>query len=62
MSSLESCLEYNSDSVGFKYNDVKKVFACIEGERDQSPWYWILQLKDGTCGLLKGDCDYTGWD
>lgn len=55
------CLIYNSD-VGFTIEDVARVHAVVEGERDGMPWHWLLALNDGRIMRLYGYCDYTGWD
>lgn len=57
---LKAALEYNSPGIDFV--DISEVLAVVEGERDDSSWYWVLRLHDGSVGLLQGWCDYTGWD
>lgn len=42
--------------------EIERVWAFVEGEHDQNDWCWVLELKDGTFGMLRGGCDYTGWD
>lgn len=57
---LHACLEFNPQS--FDVDDIERVAAVWEGERDADNWRWVLQFKDGRAALLIGGCDYTGWD
>lgn len=57
---LEACLEYTQKDITCE--QVETVFAFVPGEHDSTDYFWILGLKDGTIGLLRGGCDYTGWD
>jgi len=57
---LNACIAYNE--IGFKYQDIAKVHALREGERDGKDYYWVMTLKNGQIGLLRGGQDYTGWD
>lgn len=64
---LVACLECNPQS--FVIEDVDKVLAVYEGERDERDWRWVLKLtkeakqKHGSPFVyLQGGCDYTGWD
>ncbi len=61
---LVAALEYNPDA-GITVDQIDKVLAVVEGERDESDWRWILKLKKGApakFAFLQGGCDYTGWD
>lgn len=65
---LQACLEYNPQA-GYTVEEIAKVCAVIEGERDEASWHWILLLNDapgrdvsGRYVYLTGSCDYTGWD
>lgn len=42
--------------------DIDVIVAEVCGENDGYPWYWILQMKDGTFSYATGWCDCTGWD
>ena len=57
---LKACLEYND--TGITESQVGEVLAYVPGGHDESDYFWVLELKDGTIGLLRGGCDYTGWD
>lgn len=62
---LYACLEYNPQGK-YLIDDIDKVLAVVEGENDESDWFWILRLKKPVDGnrfvYLTGGCDYTGWD
>lgn len=65
---LAACLDYNGQSY-FNVDDIERVLAVIEGERDGAAWHWILELKKTAANYSKGPyvylvgwCDYTGWD
>lgn len=58
---LEGCLEYNPQD-GFTVDDIQKILAVWEGERDEADWHWVLKLTDNRFVYLRGGCDYTGWD
>jgi hypothetical protein len=59
---LEACIEYNSESIPFVFKDINQIISFIEGEPDFTDWVWFLELKDTTIGIIRGGCDYTGWD
>lgn len=58
---LPACLNYN-EQPGFGLADVVEILAVFEGENDSFEWRWILKLSKGRFALLKGGCDYSGWD
>ena len=58
---IRACLEYNPQK-GFDVEDIDKVLAVVEGERDGKDWHWIFSLHDKRYVYLVGGCDYTGWD
>jgi len=58
---LSAALEYNPGS-GRNEEDIKRVLAIHEGERDEEDWVWLVEFVDGERGLYIGGCDYTGWD
>lgn len=58
---LGACLNYNPQNT-FTLEDIAKVLAVFEGERDSEDWRWVLQLNDNRFVFLQGGCDYTGWD
>lgn len=33
-----------------------------QGERDGGDWIWRVVLSDGETWIVRGWCDYTGWD
>jgi hypothetical protein len=57
---LEACLKYNQTS--FSAQQIKRVLAVYEGERDRTPWHWIIQTIGDRMIYLSAGCDYTGWD
>ena len=64
---LVACLEYNGQP--FDIEEVEKVLAVFEGEKDEYDWSWILKLNKKASKkykakfvYLQGGCDYTGWD
>ena len=44
---LDACLEYNPQDE-FVLDDIEKVIAVHEGERDKEDWRWVLRLKKRT--------------
>lgn len=56
---LDACIEYNVPELE---GQVRRVWAYVEGQHDESDYFWALELKDGTFGMLRGGHDYTGWD
>lgn len=58
---LPACLHYNPQA-DVALEDIREVLAVYEGEHDSRDWRWILKLSGGRFALLKGGCDYTGWD
>ena len=58
---LVSAFENNED-VELKIEDIDKVVAVHEGERDGNIWIWLVKLCSKEYALLEGWCDYTGWD
>jgi hypothetical protein len=60
-----AALEYNSQD-GWGLENVHKVRAVVEGERDESAWHWIVELtrmpKNKSFVYMTGSCYYTGWD
>ena len=52
----------NNPQAGLNFDEVAEIIHCVEGEQDAAPWYWFLQLIDGTFAYASGGCDYTGWD
>jgi hypothetical protein len=64
---LSACLEFNPQT--FTVNDIEKVLAVFEGERDERDWRWVIKVtkecalkNGGRFVFLQGGCDYTGWD
>jgi hypothetical protein len=57
---IKYAFDYNS--LGGRLDDIDVIVAEVCGENDGYPWYWILQMKDGTFSAATGWCDYTGWD
>ncbi|MDE2102559.1 MAG: hypothetical protein KGL39_35255 [Patescibacteria group bacterium] len=57
---LRYALEYNPCGKG--YEEIERVLAKHDGEKDEEDWVWLVQFKDGARGLYMGGCDYTGWD
>lgn len=47
---------------GITVKQIADVLAVVYGEHDESSYYWVLRLTDGTVGMLQGWHDYTGWD
>jgi hypothetical protein len=58
---LRSCLAYN-DQGEWNEGNIDRVLAVWEGENDGDDWRWVIRLLDGRHLLLRGGCDYTGWD
>ena len=58
---LVSAFENNED-VELNVEDIDKVVAVREGERDGNSWLWLVKLCSKEYVLLEGWCDYTGWD
>lgn len=58
---LEACLIHNPQP-GFTADDIDAVLAVWEGQNDGDAWRWVLALKGGRYAVLRGWCDYTGWD
>lgn len=62
---LYACLEFNPQP-GLDIQNIDKVLAVHEGERDEEDWQWIIRLIKKVDGMkyvyLVGGCDYTGWD
>jgi hypothetical protein len=63
--------EYDNDDIKYAFvsnglserlNDIDVIVAEVCGENDGYPWYWILQMKNGTYSWASGWCDYSGWD
>lgn len=60
---LVSCLEYNQQPAPLDdVLHVESVLAIWEGRNDAEDWRWVLKLITGEFVLLRGGCDYTGWD
>lgn len=53
---------FECNSLSDKLELIDVIVAEVCGENDGYPWYWILQMKDGTFAHAEGSCDYTGWD
>lgn len=53
---------FTHNSLGSRLDDIDVIVAEVCGENDGYPWYWILQMKNGTFSWATGGCDYTGWD
>lgn len=53
---------FQCNSLGDRLKDIDVIVAEVCGENDGYPWYWILQMKDGSFSWATGGCDYTGWD
>lgn len=55
--------------LGFIGNDepfacaaVARIVAISDGEKDETPWVGLFELKDGRFGFVRAGCDFTGWD
>jgi hypothetical protein len=46
----------------FKPEDVRRIWAGCEGERDEQNWVLLAELRDGRFASVCSGCDYTGWD
>jgi hypothetical protein len=57
---LKACIEYTQQDLRGK--DVAAILAYVPGEHDGAAYYWVLGLHDASVGILRGSCDYTGWD
>ena len=68
MSEYERLQDYNlvaafvNNETPFPIEDVDKVLASHEGDRDVDAWTWLVQLVTGEFVFTAGGCDYTGWD
>lgn len=61
-SDLVSALRFNPIS-GITVDDIDRVLAVYQGEREEEDWRWIVRLKGkGLVYYLRGGCDFTGWD
>lgn len=49
-------------TVPFRRQDIRFVFAAVDGEHDSYPWVAVVQLWDGRFVGLVAGCDYIGWD
>jgi hypothetical protein len=56
-----SALECNSPET-FQIGEVESIEAEVPGANDELAWWWILRLANDRYILVKGACDYTGWD
>jgi hypothetical protein len=45
----------------FTRQDVRFVYASVEGEKDGPEWVALVELRDGRFAVVKAWCDYTGW-
>jgi hypothetical protein len=46
----------------FTREDVVKVIAQADGEKDGPDWLGLFELKDGRFAFVSAGCGYTGWD
>lgn len=46
----------------FTMDDVAEIVASDDGYNDGDNWIGLFRLNDGTFGVLRAGCDYTGWD
>lgn len=58
---LEACLKYNPQE-GYGVDNIMRVLAVVEGERDGADWHWVFELENEKLCYLRGGCDFTGWD
>jgi hypothetical protein len=58
---LKSAIENNGLSL-FEENEIVNIVAEVPGQNDEYSWWWVLELTDNRYALLRGSCDYTGWD
>lgn len=56
-----SALEYNAPQ-SFQIEEVESIEAEVPGANDELDWWWVLRLANNRYVLVKGACDYTGWD
>jgi len=59
-SDLEYAFDYNNTP--FEYEDILAIWAAVYGANDGSDWFWVVQLSGNKYSLVRGGCDYTGWD
>lgn len=52
----------NNNTSTFYREEIKSIIAEVPGENDELDWWWILKLDTRKYLLLRGWCDYTGWD
>lgn len=52
----------NNPPATFSVVEIESIVAEVPGENDELDWWWILKLGEGKYFLLRGWCDYTGWD
>ena len=62
LSDLDLKLAFEYNKTPFPLSMINNLHAVIAGENDEYDWYWIVSLKDGRFSLIKGGCDYTGWE
>lgn len=53
--------DLNAPAKEFAQN-MKRVIACVKGERDEDDWLALIEMQDGRVAWLRAGCDYTGWD
>lgn len=46
----------------FSCRDVRRIIAMQDGENDGPDWIAVGELWDGRFFVVRGGCDYTGWD
>lgn len=52
----------NNGTNTFSREEIKSIVAEVPGQNDELDWWWILKLDARKYLLLRGWCDYTGWD
>lgn len=58
----DSIITSQTNTTGYKIEDVEAIIAMVEGENDGSEWVGVFKLKDGRYASLIAGCDYSGWD
>lgn len=56
---LRACLHFHRQP--FNVDDIARVLAMAPGQRDERPWWWLLELADGRPALLRGSRRVAGW-
>jgi hypothetical protein len=45
----------------FDFSDIEEVVLIEEGDNDGPDWVGVFKLNNGSFGVVRAGCDYTGW-